>query len=128
MAAAGPQIIGEGGAGTDENIILRRETVPQIDPAFHSYAVAQPDPILNEGVITDIAIGTDHYISEHVGKSPNARAGSDNGSWLDECLGMNHFRRWIRVLSCWVSLSRSGWTMSKALVRSPKTAPFATGA
>src|SRR6476620_9234863 len=76
LPTAREAIVGEGGIGTDENVIAQTDAIPELYAAFHRDAIAHDHVVFDEHAIADIAIATDLRSGEDVGKGPDPGIGS----------------------------------------------------
>ena len=89
LPAARKRIVGEGGVRADEDVVLERDSVPDLDAAFDGDAISDAHVVLNEGLIANIAGGADHSAGQDVGVRPDARSrahrrGFDDGGFVFE--------------------------------------------
>jgi hypothetical protein len=66
-------VIGEGGVGAYEHILLDRHPIPELNSALDRYAVSYGHVILNEGMVAEIAICSDTGAGQDMRESPYAR-------------------------------------------------------
>ena len=90
LAAAGPEIIGKSRAGTYEDVVLRFQSFPQIDPTFHGDPVPEVHARLDEGVVANVAIIAYDDTVAHVGERPNSCPGPKTGSGFNQGVRVDH--------------------------------------
>lgn len=74
ILASWKAIIGEGCVRANEDVVLDRDAVPQLHPAFHRDAVANDHVVLDEDPVANIAIRANRRPGEDVGKGMDARS------------------------------------------------------
>ena len=57
-------VVGEGDVGTDENVVLDAQAVPELNAGLHCDTVADDDVVLDEHVRADVAVGADAGVGE----------------------------------------------------------------
>ena len=77
LAAAGPQVVGEGDVGTHEHVVFQHEPVVEGDAALDGDPVAQHDVVLDEAPVADVAVLPDAGALEDVDEGPDAGAVAD---------------------------------------------------
>ena len=77
VAAAWCQIVCENGVWTKEYVVRHVHVLPNTDAIFDRDVVADGNAAFNERVITDVAIGTDLDVLQHMRERPDARAFAD---------------------------------------------------
>ncbi len=77
LLGTGKRIIGEGHIWSDEDLVGDANSIPDLNAAFNSDAIAYLHVIFNEYMGTDIAIRADPGTGEHDTKLPDACAGTD---------------------------------------------------
>lgn len=75
--AAREFIVGEGGVGTDEDVVFNTHTVVQGNTIFYGYPITDNHIILDETVRTNITIGTDLSLWKNDNELPNRGVGAD---------------------------------------------------
>lgn len=80
-------VIGEGRIGTDKNIILKFDTIPELHAAFDRDAVSNLNFVFDEDMVTYVALPTNASARQHVNKRPNTCSLTDF-SRFNQCIRM----------------------------------------
>ena len=91
LAATREWIIGESYVRADEDIVLDRNTIPQLDAALDRNAITYPNVVLYKAVRANVAVSPDLGVREDHAVLPDActipdLAGLNIGGCMDECL------------------------------------------
>ena len=70
-------VIRENAVRSEKDVVMNNHTVKQLDPVLHRDSIPDPDLPLNERMVTDIAINTDHRPGQNMGEGPDSGPSSD---------------------------------------------------
>ena len=77
IARTGLEIVGEGYVRSDEDVILQRQAVPELNAAFDRDAVADDDLVLDEAMRADVPVAADDGARQDHHVLPDASAFAD---------------------------------------------------
>ena len=77
--AARKGIVREGCVWPDENIVLHLDPIPELNTAFHRYAVADRDVIFDKSVVANVTFRANVGAGQDVGKGPDTGIVADRG-------------------------------------------------
>jgi hypothetical protein len=110
MVTAGHPVVGEGDVGTDEDVGLELDAVPQLDPALDGDTVTNLHVILDEDVVADVAVLPNGCLWEDVREGPNPCACADRRRLAEalrvhEGLGAAHAEYPLQAEITWLTCS-----------------------
>ncbi len=89
LLASRENIVCEGCIRSDENVVFEGDALPQLHAALVSNSVSEGDVALDENVVADIAVLSDHDIWENMRECPDIRACPDLRPWFNNRFLMN---------------------------------------
>jgi hypothetical protein len=89
LLAPRKQIVDERRVRTDEDVILNRDAIPQLDATLNRYAISERYVVLNEDVIGNLVVSAKHGARKYMSESPHPRPRPnrwrlDQSRWMDE--------------------------------------------
>ena len=73
-SAARERVVGEGRVGTNENVVLDPDAIPQLHAGLDGDPIADLHVVLDKNVITEVAVLADARPRQDVREGPDARA------------------------------------------------------
>lgn len=74
LAATGKRVVGKSRVWSDKNIVLKRNSVPDLNAAFYCHVVADDYVVFNENTVTNITVRADLCTWQYVCECPDPRA------------------------------------------------------
>src|SRR5205807_9194970 len=99
-----PEVVGEGGVGADEHVVLDGDPVPHRDGVLEGHVPPEAGSALHVAVIADVAVGSDHRSGKDVGEGPDPSPAADvvrlaQGLGMNVDVGRRHWRSTSRLPS-----------------------------